>query len=151
MHPIKTVTAASLLLLTLLSGAAAAADQEPIYVGDSTGAAIDGYDVVSYFSGLPQRGLPNFAVNYKGVDFYFMSAANAAKFRLAPDAYIPKYGGFCAYGVANGYLVKPDPLSWSIHQGKLYLQFNDILRVKWLNGRREYLSLSEKYWPKLIS
>ena len=138
-------------LLLLAAGLlAAAAAREPFYVGADSGAAIDGYDVVSYFSGLPQRGLPAFAVTYKGVDWYFATAANAAKFRLAPEAYVPKYGGFCAYGVANGYLVESDPLSWSIHQGRLYLNFNDILRVKWLNGRAEYLSLSEKYWPKLI-
>ena len=139
--------AAGLLAAGLLAAAAA---REPIFVGAESGAAIDGYDVVSYFSGLPQRGLPAFAVNYKGAEWYFVTASNAAKFRLSPDAYIPKYGGFCAYGVANGYLVKSDPLSWSIHQGKLYLNFNDILRVKWLTGRSEYLSLSEKYWPKLI-
>ena len=102
------------------------------------------------FPACRSGGLPAFAVNYKGAEWYFVTASNAAKFRLSPDAYIPKYGGFCAYGVANGYLVKSDPLSWSIHQGKLYLNFNDILRVKWLTGRAEYLSLSEKYWPKLI-
>ena len=141
---------AGLLLLAGLATLAPASAAEPVFVGDASGAAIDGYDVVSYFSGLPQRGLPNFAVNYRGADWYFASAANAAKFRLSPDAYIPKYGGFCAYGVANGYLVKSDPLAWSIHQGRLYLNFNAILRVKWLNGRTEYLSLSEKYWPKLI-
>lgn len=136
-----------LALIVWCSGFSYAA--EPVYVDARTGAAINGYDVVAYFDGAAKRGLPVFLVEYYGIDWYFSSADNAAKFRLNPEAYIPAYGGHCAYGAANGYLVQSDPTAWSIYNGRLYLNYNALLRVRWLGDQARFVEVGDRYWKKI--
>ncbi len=45
-------------------------------------------------------------------------------FRADPDAYAPQYGGYCAYAVASGDTASADPELWTIHGGKLNLNYN---------------------------
>ena len=70
---------------------------------DSKGVILKGYDVVAYFKqGKPLKGNPAIESTYQGVTYLFASAANKADFDKDPAKYVPQYGGFCAYGVANG-------------------------------------------------
>lgn len=48
-----------------------------------------------------------------------------------PDKYAPQYGGYCAYGVAIGNLVKIEPDLWDIIDGKLYLNYDEDLQEEW--------------------
>jgi YHS domain-containing protein len=96
-----------------------------------TEAAVGGYDSVSYFSGKPVPGSDQFTTVYKGATFKFANAQNLATFKANPDRYAPQYGGHCAWAAANNYRFAGDPKVWKIVNGKLYLNYNQSVQVKW--------------------
>ncbi len=117
----------------------------------SPGLAIKGYDPVAYFEqGGPRAGLAKFTVQHSGVRWQFSSAANKAKFEQNPGKYMPAYGGYCAYGVAQGYLVKIEPDAWSIRGGKLYLNYSQSVQRTWSKSPDDYIRKADVRWPKLI-
>lgn len=118
----------------------------------SEGVAIKGYDPVAYFNeGAPRKGKPEFAATHGGVEWRFASAENMAKFEADPEKYIPAYGGYCAYGVAQGYLVKIEPDAWAIRDGKLYLNYDQSIQKDWAANPGEYIRQADKQWPGLIA
>lgn len=85
----------------------------------------NGYDVVSYFEGIPQKGNKKFSTTYDAVKFKFASQENLDAFLENPEQYIPQYGGYCAYAIAEkGEKVSINPKTYEIRDGKLYLFFN---------------------------
>ena len=86
------------------------------------GLAIQGYDATSYFSGKPEKGSKENAVNYKGVLYYFASVQNKELFKANPAKYEPAYGGWCAYAMGvKGEKVEVDAANYKIIDGKVYL------------------------------
>ncbi len=87
--------------------------------------ALDGYDPVSYFQKAPAEGKNSISYEYKGVLYFFESAANLEKFKASPEVYEPAYGGWCAYAMGDtGEKVKVDPETFKIINGKVYLFYN---------------------------
>ena len=116
------------------------------------GVAIRGYDPVAYFTeGAPKEGKPGFSVEYKDATWQFASAANKALFEADPEKYVPAYGGYCAYGVAQGYLVKIEPDAWAIRDGRLYLNYDQSIQKSWSEKPAEYIAEADMKWPELIS
>ena len=114
------------------------------------GAAAGGYDVVVYVEeARAQKGERTIEARYAGQLWLFASAENRDKFLQTPRRYIPQYGGHCAFGVAQGYLVRGDPLAWTVRDGKLYLNYNKSVRGNWLAGAEGFIVRSEKNWPEL--
>lgn len=112
--------------------------------------AINGYDPVAYFtSGGPRKGQPALAHQYGGATWLFASEANRALFVASPEKYLPAFGGFCAYGVSRGYLVKIDPNAWSIVDGVLYLNYDRSVRATWLKDASGHIATARTNWPKL--
>lgn len=139
--------AATIYLMPDANGA-----QSAINTLGSEGVAIKGYDPVAYFTeGAPHKGKPEFAVTHGGAKWYFASAENKAKFEADPEKYIPAYGGYCAYGVAQGYLVKIEPDAWAIRNGKLYLNYDKSIQTKWAASPGEYIREADKQWPGLVA
>ena len=96
------------------------------------GIAIRGYDTVAYWTdGKPVEGSEKFETEWEGAKWRFSSQENLDLFTGDPERYAPQYGGYCAYGVAQGALVKIEPENWSIINDKLYLNFNDGVQSKW--------------------
>ncbi len=89
--------------------------------------AINGYDVVAYFTeNKAVRGSQTFAAIHKGINYWFSSAENRTKFQAEPDKYLPQYGGWCAFAMAmKDAKVPSDPKTFKLYNGKLYLFFND--------------------------
>jgi len=109
----------------------AAAAKAPVFQS-FFGAAIRGYDPVAYFTmGKPVEGSSDFESTYMDATWRFASAANKASFDADPEAFAPQYGGYCAYAVANGYTASTDPDAWSLHDGKLYLNYSLSVRDTW--------------------
>lgn len=108
-----------------------------------------GHDVVAYF-GLPAQadginGSSEFALNYTRHDglsnaswtyeLLFVSAENRDVFKSNPERFLPKWGGFCAYGVSmemapdwpwdRAYLGPPGASrnGWFIFDGSLYFMY----------------------------
>ena len=116
------------------------------------GVAIKGYDPVAYFTkGAPTRGSKQYALRHAGAEWRFSSAANKAAFAANPAKYAPAYGGYCAYGVAQGYLVKIEPHAWSIKRGRLYLNYSRSVQRTWSRKPRSYIARANKKWPRLIA
>src|SRR5262245_10934456 len=80
-----------------------------------TGLALRGYDPVSYFTdNKPVMGDFTITAEHDGATYRFSSEAHKAMFEKDPAKYLPQYGGFCAFGTAQGYKVDGDPNVWKI-------------------------------------
>lgn len=117
---------------------------------DGNGIAIKGYDPVAYFTkGAPQRGKKNITSEYKGAIYRFASAEHKGLFDANPAKYAPAYGGYCAYGVAQGYKVKIEPDQFKIVGGTLYLNYDARVQSTWVKDIPGYIKTADKKWPKL--
>ena len=129
----------------------ARAQKPEIFTGIVKGKAAGGYDVVAYFTqGKPVKGSPKFSMQWKGAAWDFSSAENLEKFRANPAAWAPQYGGHCAYGLAQGYLVKGDPLQWRIVDGRLFLNYSADVQSRWVKDIPGYVQASDKRWPDIL-
>ena len=123
----------------------------PTYVGvEGQNIAVSGYDVTSYFSGngVPVKGSAKHRVKYKGVDYHFSTAANAAKFQKNPASFAPQYGGHCAWALSRGSLAPGDATIYKVVDGKLYLNFNRNVQKTWLGDIAGFISKADIKWPE---
>ncbi len=112
--------------------------------------AIDGYDVVAYFTDAkPVKGTKHFALQWNEAIWYFASADHQALFKANPQKYAPQFGGFCAYGVSKGYKVKIEPEAWDILDGKLYLNYDLDVQKTWRKDRPGYIQKANTNWIKI--
>jgi YHS domain-containing protein len=119
---------------------------------DATGMVIRGYDPVAFFTeGRPVPGSPEFSMEYEGGTYLFSSAANREMFRANPERYAPRYGGFCAYGVAVGKKFDIDAGSWRIKNDKLYFNLNPQILETWSRDADDFIRKSEANWPRIRS
>ena len=142
----KPILTAFLLLSCLASSALATGTVV-------TGPAVRGYDVVAYFTeNKAVRGSAEHRAEWRGASWLFASAANKARFEAAPEAYAPQYGGWCAYGMASGYAAETDPEhAWTIHDGKLYLNWDAGVAAKWRRDIPRYVSRADRNWPTVAA
>ena len=95
------------------------------HVNTKKGYAAEGYDVVAYFSNEAKKGVEGFNTSFNGVKYKFSSQKNLEIFKKDPQQYIPQYGGYCAYAVAQkGEKVGVNPKTFQVVDGKLYLFYN---------------------------
>jgi YHS domain-containing protein len=115
------------------------------------GIGAKGYDVVAYFSeGKAVKGNPQFVAEHGGVKWQFASAEHRDMFAADPAKYAPQYGGYCAFGVAVGGLYDVEPAtSWTVVNGKLYLNKNPDVKQTWLKDVPGNIGKAEANWPKL--
>ena len=117
---------------------------------DGMGAALQGYDVLSYLEdGSAERGSEKFTAEYGGVTWRFTTAEHRDRFRANPQAYQPEYGGFCAYSVGRGYPATADPKSFKVQDGKLYLFFNRAAQLVWEQDQRQLSAAADRNWPRM--
>ena len=135
------------LLLCLQSVFAQKAD-EPAIFSDKNG-AIRGYDPVSYFTaGKPQAGVDSITFQWKDAVWHFATVENKSAFAQTPEKYAPQYGGYCAYGLSQGYAVKIEPEAWAIVDEKLYLNYDLSVQRKWEKKRADYIVKANTNWSK---
>ena len=115
-----------------------------------TGVVIKGYDPVAYFTEkMPVKGDSDFEYEWSGAKWRFANSKNLEMFKGDPEKYAPKYGGHCAFGVANGYLVKIDPEAWTVYEGRLYLNYSLSVREQWKEDIPGYIGKANANWPGL--
>ena len=111
------------------------------------GIAIQGYDPVAYFT--ENKAVPgNAAITaaHDGAIYQFASAEHKAAFEANPAQYVPQYGGYCAFGAAQGYNAPVEPDQFTIADGKLYLNYNGDVRQRWNEDRGSYIRKADAYW-----
>lgn len=129
--------------LTLSMASIASANE--IY--STNGVAINGYDAVAYFTDhKPVKGSDKFTTSYKGATFYFASAAHRDTFAGNPDHYAPQFGGYCAYGTAEGHKAPTEPQAFTVVDDKLYLNYNDNVQQTWRADIGGYIKKANANW-----
>ena len=109
------------------------AGQNWFYNITAEGLAIDGYDPVAYFTqGEPTQGKPEFSHVHQGITYRFANADHHKRFKQNPQAWLPRYGGWCAFAIGvdsvkfkfGAVRFAPDPKSFKIVDNQLYLFAN---------------------------
>jgi YHS domain-containing protein len=130
----------------------AAAQKAQVFTGIVKGVAVGGYDPVAYFTvGQPVKGNPAIALEHEGAKWFFSSEANRDAFAKEPAKYAPQYGGYCAWAVSQGYTAKGDPNAWTVHNGKLYLNYNQSVRSDWAKAADANIAKGDANWPKVLA
>ena len=118
------------------------------------GAAIEGYDPVSYFDSHPREGIAELSFVYKGVPYRFSSKTNMDKFKADPARFEPAYGGWCAFAMGDsGEKVKIDPETYKIQGGKLYLFYNfwgNNTLTDWNKREKELMLRADRHWSGFL-
>jgi YHS domain-containing protein len=118
---------------------------------DATGVILDGYDPVAFFTGnKPVKGDPAYSYHYDNAIYYFSSAEHRDLFRANPEKYKPQFGGWCAYAVSLGRVAPIDVTTFSITDGRLFLQHNQRAVNGWTKDVPGNISKADKYWPVVL-
>lgn len=138
------------LLLLLASTTALAVDEiNTTFFGNL---AIKGFDAVAYFT--EQRaveGSKQFEMSWRGANWRFSSEENLAAFREEPERFAPQYGGYCAWAVSQNDTAGIDPTQFTVHNGKLYLNYNEKISNRWLADKEAFIADADRYWPQLLA
>ncbi|WP_428929320.1 YHS domain-containing (seleno)protein [Marinibacterium sp. SX1] len=145
---------ATLALLTL-AAPGFAEDEYNLSTGgtlDGVPLALRGVDPVALSTlGAVTDGTATHTVIHDEVAYYFASETSAETFRADPEAYVPQYGGFCAFAVALGKKLDGDPRYADIVDGKLYLFVNAAVLEMYRENPAETLTKAEEVWPGIRS
>lgn len=144
-----TLLAAIVLAAGVMAGQPASA-AGPDVNATVTGLALRGYDPVAYFTdNKPVMGDFTVTAEYNGATYRFSSEAHKAMFEKDPGKYLPQYGGFCAFGTAQGYKVDGDPNVWKIVDNKLYLNLAPPVAERWVEDIPGNVKSANKNWSSI--
>ena len=138
---VTMLTVACQLSLTVSAG--------PVNKNDES-IAIDGYDTVAYFTmGEPHRGKAEYSQDWQGAEWRFLNAEHRDMFVRDPDRYAPRYGGFCAGGMALGMQAPVDPEAWTIVDDQLYLSYDKEVRDELAADPLPTITKADRNWSTL--
>lgn len=141
----KTLSIWIVATFVLLS---AQAQKSPVYIDN--GKAIHGYDAVAFFTqSKPVMGRDSLMYQWNGASWYFADRKNLETFKAAPEKYAPQYGGYCAYGTAQGHKAPTQADTWSVVDGKLYFNYNQKVKEMWVKDRTGFIKKADGNWPML--
>lgn len=141
---LKSIAAIALLSVSAYAG-------ELVNVSGASKAAVSGYDTVAFFTDAkPVNGSPFITADHKGATYYFASEEHKALFTANPEKYVPQFGGFCAFGVSINKVLPVDISTWQVRNGKLYLNLNPDIRIKFDADFDGNLAKATKNWPGLV-
>lgn len=145
MKPLYFLTVVFSLLFSLTGFA-----QQP-EVFQTKGYAINGYDVVSYFTETkPAKGDSSYAIEWNNAKWLFATSKNMELFKKDPEKYAPQYGGYCAYGCSRGYKAPTTYDAYSIVNGKLYFNYNTDVRVIWNKYQENFIKKADVNWIQIV-
>lgn len=111
---------------------------------------LHGVDPVSMFAGdAPVQGHAAYTSLHDGVDYYFATQEAQSRFDADPAAYLPQFGGFCAFGVFVGKKLDGDVRYADIVDGKLYLFVNKTIFEKYLEDKANVIAGAHAKWSDI--
>lgn len=135
--------------LAMAAGHPARAATPEIFAAD--GLAIRGADPMAYFrQGGLVMGRPDLALMWHGAEWRFADPVAREAFEMDPTAYAPQYGGYCAYAMSLGAIAATVPEAWTIHDGKLYLNFSPDVRGRWAQDKDGNIVKANGHWPGIL-
>jgi len=112
-----------------------------------------GYDVVAYRDQQAAvEGAPEFSAEHDGATYRFATAANRDAFVADPELYVPAYGGWCAYAIADGELVNIHPERFKLIDGRTYLFYDGFwgnTLAKWNQDEAALKPKADAAWAAL--
>lgn len=113
--------------------------------------AIRGYDPVAFFTmNDALEGKSDFSFEWKGATWQFTSKENQELFMANPETYAPQFGGYCAWGMREGYKAETKPKNaWTVYNNKLYLNYNKDTTKGWLEAKDQNIETAESNWSKM--
>ncbi len=112
--------------------------------------AIKGYDVVAFFTeAKAKKGSENFTYRWKDTNWLFESQDNLDMFKKDPEKYAPQYGGYCAYGTADGHKAPSETDTWTVKDNKLYFNYNKKVQQLWSKDIPGYIEKADKNWIEI--
>jgi len=146
--PVWTKPIIGMLAAFLLLPAVASAEGK-IFVKD--GVALGGTDPVAYFEvGEPVQGSASHTHEWRGAQWHFANAEHRERFAETPEAYAPQYGGWCAWAAAENYAAETMPEAWNIVDGKLYLNANMQVKLRWERDIEGFIMAADANWPDIF-
>jgi YHS domain-containing protein len=144
----------ALLICSPIDGQTAALNPS-VHLNVKKGLALEGYDPVSYFSrSAPAKGKSDITHVYKGITYRFSNMENKKRFESMPEAFLPQYGGWCAYAIGDyGKKVEVDPKTFKIVDGKLYLFYHTLLQntlLTWNKDEKNLMMNADKNWATIL-
>jgi len=128
-----------------------------------------GFDVVHYHDipsykegGQGQQGSSEFAYNFQGYQFWFISQNNRERFMNDPWKYAPAWGGFCSWGIARelapewpwkiDFLGPPASpwTGWSIVDGVLIFNIWESYTDLFMQDGEANMKLAAQRWKDLF-
>lgn len=139
-----------LLLLVTFLFTASFANANPIETGTFNNYAIYGYDTVAYFTmNKAVKGDKKITYEWQGAQWHFSSEENKQLFVENPEKYAPQYGGYCAYAMSDGRFVGIDEDAFTIHEGKLYLNYSMSVMREWRSNMAQFIAEGDAEYAKL--
>ena len=124
---------------------------DAVYTTGPNNDAMQGYDTVAYFTvGKPVKGESQMSTMYQGARWLFSSEENLQAFSANPERYMPQFGGYCAFSVAKGKIVKGDATLWVIVDDKLYVNYNKGIHKLWLKQPEKMINKGNGNWPGIL-
>ena len=116
----------------------------------NTGLALQGYDPVAYFTeGQPMEGNWQITTVHDYAVYRFATEEHKAAFEADPEAYLPQYGGFCAFGAAMGFKFDGDPEHWRVVDGELFLNISQDIQDRWVQDIPGYIEKADTNWATI--
>lgn len=115
--------------------------------------AMEGYDLLTFFTGEYQKGQANFASVHEGINYYFISEANKKAFDQNPKMYLPQYGGFCAVAASFGHAAELETYEYhEVIDDKLYFNKNKKANALWKKGPpRQAIAKADNNWNCIVT
>lgn len=141
---LKSIAAIVLLCVSAFAG-------DLVNVSGASKAAVDGFDPVAFFTdSKPVNGSPFITAEYQGATYYFANEEHKKMFKEHPEKYAPQFGGYCAFGVAEGALFPVDINTWQVRDGKLYFNLNPEIVKKFNADFEGNVTKANQNWPGLV-
>ena len=145
----------------LISGCTAISAQNPsagyspvnaIQIDSDARVMLKGFDVVSYFvDQKASAGSNQYKSTYKTISFYFATAEHKRLFDIAPEKYLPEFGGYCADGIAYAIPWGGDGDTWKMIDGRLYIFGGQGSKDAFLLDEKTNLVNAQRYWQTEVS
>ena len=147
MNTFKTLLGGVALSVALATSALAAGVE---INASSTGLALQGYDPVAYFTdGAPTKGSYKITSVFNDATYRFVLEEHKAAFEKNPEAYLPAYGGYCAFGTAMGFKFDGDPNHWKIVDNTLYLNLSQDIQQRWEGDIPGFIQNANVNWTDI--
>ena len=126
------------------------AQKSAVYAPD--GVALNGYDAVAFFTqGKPVKGSSDYSFKWMGANWLFYSIADLENFKGSPEKYAPQYGGYCAFGTAEGHKAPTQADTWTIVDNKLYFNYDKKVKELWSKNRSALIDSANKKWALIMN